>query len=36
MAENNAKWVEQTLKTIDINHMHDFTSFLSKARSLLD
>ena len=36
MAENNALWVEQALKSIDIDHMQEFTQFLNKARNSLD
>ena len=36
MAENNALWVEQALKSIDIDNMKDFAQFLNKARNSLD
>lgn len=36
MAENNANWVESSLKSIDIEHMKEFTQFLSEARNSLD
>jgi len=36
MAENNAQWVEQALKSIDIAHMTEFTRFLNKSRNSLD
>lgn len=36
MAENNALWVEQALKSIDVDNMKDFAQFLNKARNSLD
>ena len=36
MAGNNAKWIEQALQSIDIDHMKDFTLFLSNSRNSLD
>ena len=36
MAANNALWVEQALKSIDIDHMKEFTHFLHNARMSLD
>lgn len=35
MAENNATWVENALSSIDLEHMKDFTRFLSAARTSL-
>lgn len=35
MAENNATWIEDALGSIDIEHMKDFTQFLSSARTSL-
>lgn len=36
MAENNAHWVESSLNSIDIEHMKEFTQFLSEARNSFD
>lgn len=36
MAENNALWVEQALKSLDVDNMKDFTQFLNEARNSLD
>ncbi len=36
MAENNADWVAEALQSIDIDHMKEFTTFLSKARRSID
>lgn len=36
MAEKNAQWVETALAAIDIDHMKEFTQFLSKSRNSLD
>ncbi|MBT5186449.1 MAG: MarR family transcriptional regulator [Kordiimonadaceae bacterium] len=36
MADNNAKWIEQSLQSIDIDNMKEFTKFLSTARVSLD
>ncbi|MBT5072505.1 MAG: MarR family transcriptional regulator [Kordiimonadaceae bacterium] len=35
MADNNATWIEEALQSIDLEHMQDFTQFLSKARTSL-
>ncbi len=36
MAEKNARWVEEALTSIDIDHMKEFAKFLSEARTSLD
>jgi DNA-binding MarR family transcriptional regulator len=36
MADNNAKWVEQSLQSFDVENMKEFTKILSSARVSLD
>ena len=36
MADNNAKWVEQSLQSFDLENMKEFTKILSAARVSLD
>lgn len=36
MAGNNALWVEEALKAIDIDHMKEFTKFLHQSRESLE